>query len=456
MINMDMGLLENSAFVFGSKPTQQIFRSFDGGIACSSASVRPEMHKSFMEPFAFQGNLIACGQGLSYAAASFGRSSISVDMRSFDRVIDYDTDTTDVVVEAGIRLIDLFQFLLKRRRYLVIQPGHGQISVGGCIAANVHGKNPAKDGTFYDQVQELTLFHPVHGQVHLSRTSLPDIFEATCGGFGLTGIILSARLKTQALPGNTMALESIAVDQPEAGAGLMRQASAASAIVYSWHDLMSPSGRGMVITGQFSDDFLEVPLPATPTHALSAHWRARLPFSLQARSTARLANLLYYRMNRQRLQEVPLWKALFPTQGMEVYFRLFGDAGFHEYQVIISDQNFAEYVQRLRDAARRKMIPICLASGKAFGGHQKYLRFAGPGVCFAINVPRSQASLALLADLDQITLTLGGRTNIIKDSRLGQSAVEASYPDYGEFRRKLREWDPARLFRSELSDRLDL
>ncbi|MBA1158175.1 FAD-binding oxidoreductase [Microvirga mediterraneensis] len=434
---------------------QKCLRSFDGGVLCNVRTVKPESYRAISALGPGQTPFVPRGQGLSYAAASFGSSSTAIDMRSFDRVLDYDSDTGEVVVEAGMTLASLFEFLLRKGRYLPVQPGHGQISVGGCIAANVHGKNQARDGTFYDQVQQITLFHPRHGIVTVSREQSPTVFETTCGGYGLTGLILTARLRTRRIPGGTVTMKTSVADRPETGMEMISKAAASCDVAYSWHDMIGTAGSGLVVTGSFDEGPLET--ERRQRHrTISSEWRAAMPISVQTALVGRAVNTLYRILNGPGERKVHLREALFPAQGKEIYFRLFGRAGFHEYQAIVPVLQFPEYIAQVRASARKHRVPIVLASGKSFDGVSKLLRFTGAGTCFAINVPRTRTSLDFLAELDGIAIDLGCRPNIIKDARLPRSVVEATYPDYDRFKRLLSEWDPERMFRSELSERLGL
>jgi len=115
------------------------------------------------------GPLIARGAGVSYVAASFGAHTRSIGMRRLNRIVSFEPDRKRITVEAGMSLGALYDFLSPHRLYVPVQPGHPQISVGGCVASNVHGKNPQRDGVFADVVESLQLFHPAHGVMTLSR-----------------------------------------------------------------------------------------------------------------------------------------------------------------------------------------------------------------------------------------------------------------------------------------------
>src|ERR1700688_1204279 len=177
------------------RAAQSSFRalSFDGNDLGRCTFQRPDRY-AFFDWISTTRCVIARGAGLSYAAASFGTNSVSVDMTSFDRILRFSAKDGLVEVEVGMRIGELFDFLALHGHYLRVQPGHGAISVGGCIAADVHGKNPLRDGTFLSQIESLRLFHPAHGIVDLSNDRNPELFRATCGGYGSTGIIMSACL----------------------------------------------------------------------------------------------------------------------------------------------------------------------------------------------------------------------------------------------------------------------
>jgi decaprenylphospho-beta-D-ribofuranose 2-oxidase len=432
-------------------------RSFDGGAVGSCRVYRPDRYAVFQQKSAASGPIIARGSGLSYAAAAFVNGGTTVDMREFDRILSYDDDTGCVEVEAGITLCALYNFLILRNRYLAVQPGYGKISVGGCIAVDTHGKNPAKDGTFSAQVLGLRLYHPTRGLIEISREEMSGVFDATCGGYGLTGIIVSVRLATARIPGGTLLIRALPVDDPVQGALVLREESAKSDLTYSWHDFFSKTGKGFVFAASFSDTRTKQTL-GRPSR-LSAKRRAWLPFGIHGAAMGRMQNRLFYALHRpwSAGRTMELQRAIFPIHGMEAYFFGYGAPGFYEHQAIVPDAAFPAYVAEVRRLARTHgEVPIVLASGKSFASNSGLLRFAGTGTCFAVNVPRTHESTRLLNDLNRLVVEMKGKPNIIKDSTLRQSTVEACYPEYGKFRDFIRQWDPQRLFQSELSQRLGL
>jgi len=440
------------------------FTSFDGGTSANGFLQCPDRYRHWSSRLS-DNIRISRGAGLSYAAASFANGVVSVDHRSFNRVLDFDSQSGVVEVEAGIELATLHAFLSARGVFLPVQPGHGRITVGGCIAADVHGKNQARDGTFINQILGLILFHPSYGSIEVSRSLQPDLFRLTCGGYGLTGHILRAKLQANPLPSHTVKIRTLPVPHLLAGMNLLMEKALESDFSYSWHDFMSKGGQfgqGFVYVGQFISDgdaaraSKQGKTPSTPTLSSAARSAWRVPFYNVA--TTRMLNLAFRGQQKVRglTKCIELEDALFPIHAVQYYFKLFGSPGFHEYQMIIPVARISDYIEAVQAYLSRHPTAVTLASAKLFRGRQELLRFTGDGICFAVNVPRTSAAISFLAFLDELVISIGGMPNIIKDSRLPRSVVWKCYPEAQRFCDLLRKFDPDRLFKSELSERLGL
>lgn len=441
---------------------ERLFVTFDGGVRLPGALQAPDRYR-YWDNRAEEGARISRGGGLSYAAASFIEGGVSVSHAAFNRIIGFDSATRVVEVESGITLYALHRFLVRYGLYLPIQPGHGRITVGGCVAADVHGKNHVRDGTFMNQVESLTLFHPSHGVIELSREREPELFRLTCGGYGLTGHIVRVRLRAVPMPGHRVALSASRFSDANVGLTQLAQAAGDVDFAYTWHDMTKGGksfGEGYVFQAGFISDTAPGAMAEqdSPPPDLSATWRAAWPVCLLNHTSVRAMNWIYRFQQRAAMRGkiIGLEDALFPIHKAQAYFRLFGAKGFHEYQMILPALAMREYLTEIKTQLRQKPIPVTLASGKAFSGVTELLRFTGEGICFALNFPRSAEANDFLDFLDDRAVALGGRPNIIKDSRLSRTVVDACYPAADEFRAARRAFDPKRLFRSELSERLGL
>lgn len=435
-------------------------QSFDGGVTETARVQRPDRYRYFDASRMPEGHRISRGAGLSYAAASFGGEGVSVEHGAFNRILGFDSSAGTVCVEPGITLLELHRFLEGKRLYLPVQPGHGSITVGGCVAADVHGKNHQRDGSFVNQVLGVTLFHPDHGELALSREHNPSLFDLTCGGYGLTGHIISVDLRASPLPGASVHIQIHRAHEVGAGIAQLRDASTQADFAYSWHDFARRGdefGTGFAMAANFSDARLNGARGPAVARGLTPGGRGQLPLSLLNRWTAGAFNRAYsLRTALAGARTVDVASALFPAQESQLYFKFFGSAGFHEYQVVVPWAHAALYLKEIRDYVRSRPVAITLASAKCFGAPRKLLRFGGEGLCFALNIARDAHSSTFLQFLDRLLPQVSGIPNLIKDSRLPRNVVDACYAEADSFRSQLKAFDPKRRFRSELSARLGL
>ena len=433
--------------------------TFDRGVADDVAFVRPDRYR-LVENHSGACSKIARGGGYSYAAASFGAGSLMVDMTRFDRVLRFDPTERLIEVEAGITLGDLLKLTTPAGLWLPVQPGYPAITIGGCIAANVHGKNPAQSGTFRHSVVDITLFHPSHGTLRITKEREACVFDLTCGGYGLTGIILAATLRLAPLQSSRLSRVRIPLRDLKAGLDCVLATSADCAFTYTWQDASPsarPFGRGVAYQGTFVEEIPQVRDAGSHYWLLSAGG-ATLPVSVWNRWTAGIINWSHRILEtvKPRDTEISLFDSLFPFARRPEIFLLFGRSGFVEYQIIVSDDRAEYFLERLERFLSGSHLPSVLLSMKRFAGEQRLIRFERDGVSVTLMLKRSKTVLAFLPLLDQLVVEMGGLPNIIKDSRLPGHVVQKLYPEYEIFRQQLHIYDPARLFRSELSERLEL
>ncbi|MEM7499011.1 MAG: FAD-binding oxidoreductase [Pseudomonadota bacterium] len=449
----------------GNAAVVQRLVSIDGGDVADCPVARPERLRYWApEARTEDGHTIPRGAGLSYAGASFGAGATSVSHARFDRLLSFDAERCELKVEAGATLWAVQTFLAARGLYLPCHPGHGRITVGGCVGVDAHGKNQRRDGTFMNQVVRFELFHPDHGHLVLDREREPEIFELTCGGYGLTGHILTVTLRAAVLPSDHLiVMREPFADTAEGFAKLADTAEKAD-FTYTWHDLAQATGPGggYVFSARFGpgpeSGGVSASPKATEAPPLTAEGARRLPVSLMRAPTLRAING-YFRLKTRsadRGQRKSVIDALFPVHGSEIYFALFGRPGLHEYQMLTPLEAAAEVLETARARARHHGVPFALCSCKRFGGARELLRFTGDGVNFALNFPRMVGSDALMADLDALTIEVGGLPNLAKDSRLSRAVMEACYAEHDTFRSRLAAFDPKRRMRSGLSERLGL
>jgi decaprenylphospho-beta-D-ribofuranose 2-oxidase len=407
------------------------------------------------------GPLIARGAGISFVAASFGESSRSVGMCRLNRVVNFEPDSKRITVEAGMSLGALYNFLRPHRLYLAVQPGHPQISVGGCVASNVHGKNPQRDGVFADQVESLQLLHPAHGVLNASRAENAELFDLTCGGFGLTGIIVTVTLRLADLPATLVEVRKVPVRGLRDAYEQLNEMKSRYDFLYTWNDLSvfdARLGRGFVSGGRFcagaadNGASLQTYKPLDPT-AAARRWRPRIMRPQVIRWICRMG---FMWQMQNAAEELDLHDVLYPGLRWYYYYDLYGSQGFLAHMVLVPDDRWSTYVDRLERILREHREPIFCTSMKAFGGTQRLLQFNGSGVSLHFHVPNTAGGRSLVGAMEDLSRDLGVIRTIYFDSRLSAAAARSLYPEYDAFKERLHRFDPQRLFVSALSRRLDL
>jgi decaprenylphospho-beta-D-ribofuranose 2-oxidase len=436
------------------------FISFDGGVRERAAWQRPDRYRA-IENSLGKHYRIPRGGGYSYAAASFGRNSIVQDMSAFDRILAFDSQYGRIQVEAGITLASLLNVTIPAGFWLPVIPGYPHITVGGCVAANVHGKNPATQGTFRNYIQAITLFHPAYGMLSVSEENHPSVFHLTCGGYGLTGVILTVTLRLEKLIGTKAVVQRTRVASLHEAYQVITESSATSEFAYSMHHaLPEPQlfGRGYVSRGHIPPGPLAQKWRMPGGRVLTASSRGGIPPSLFGGLRTRCVLAAHWLMESARKTETTetLFDAMFPLARRWYYFMFYGRAGLAEYQVIIPHGHAELFLTELQRVLLKEKPPAVMCSLKLFKGDQQLLRFEMEGLCVALDLVRSEKTNRFLATLDSLLMASGGIPYLIKDSRLPEPVARRCYPQFETMKAELHRFDPERLFRSEMSERLRL
>ena len=398
------------------------------------------------------------GAGLSYAPASFGKDKLIRDMCSFDRILEFDESSKIVVVEAGISLKKLLTWSFSKQLFLPVLPGQPEITVGGCVAANVHGKNPYKDGTFMEHVEWIELSHPTLGTKIISRSNEKKIFNATCGGLGLTGIITKVALKLQKLSSEIVILSSKKTESLKNTLEIMKQHTSDD-LLYSWNmgSTLFNFGKGIVTSGIFSDDSSSKTPQIKERKGMNSNDRL-LPFSLWNTLSSPIINSINRKIQSgKNIVKKDVYSALFPYVGAtRMFYGLYGSNGFNEYQVLIKKKYSVEFIDDLTKLIKSEKPSLTILAMKLFNGKQKLLHFSDEGLSIILNLKHCNSTLKFLKKLDDIVISYKALPYIVKDSRLTKEVVEQCYPEYHVFKEILNEIDPKRIFKSELSERMNL
>jgi decaprenylphospho-beta-D-ribofuranose 2-oxidase len=431
-------------------------KSFDAQFRARSRLQQPDRYR-LIDALPRDAKRIARGSGVSYVAASFGADAISQSLAAFDRVLAFDEASGRMVVEAGARIGDVQRFALARGWYLAVAPGHPAATVGGCIAADVHGKNPARDGTFRAVVARIELA-TADGLVVADAMQDTDLFAATFAGFGLTGIITRATLKL-ARPPAALVMRRVPVANLAEAARVLREAANAP-VLYGWHDgRANRFGRGVIRIGLASDVADPLALRAPPRSRDLPARIAPSMFSTWNRAGIAAANTwLGWRWCRAGQSPLPLAEALFPLNDARGYFAGFGKAGMVEAQWLVPHARFDDFAAALAERVARDRPRIALIASKLFAGQAEGFSFDGAGVALAIQLPspREAGQRAFLEALSELAIAQAGRANLIKDSTLDAATARRAIAGFDSAQRRLASFNPGGLYTSELARRLAL
>lgn len=402
---------------------------------------------------------ISQGAGLSYSAASFCKNVNTINMRKFNRILNYSEEQKLIEVEAGITLKNLYDFLTPRGYYISVQPGWPDLCVGSLIATNVHGKNQYLDGVFSDITKSIDLFHPKYGLISCSKIKNNEIFELTCGGLGLTGIILSAYLKLQKLKGNVVSRRIFPVRNLIESIENITKHRNQHDFVMSWIDmsnLLHNFGRGFVITGNIYQS--EKSYSNIKYRKLTPNKIKKFRPKIFNKYSIRILNKLYYFKETYKKipSDISLFESLYPFHNKGFYFDLYGNKGFIAHQVLIPEDNIFEFIEKYETLVKDNNIPIILSAFKAFKGKQRFLNFNGNGFSMYTDFINNNNSINFIYKLNILATEHGCISNVIRNNYLQAKVVELQYPEYDEFKNRLYDFDPDRQFVSELSKRLKL
>ena len=409
--------------------------------------------------------MVARGLARSYNDAAQNAGGHVVDMTAADRVLDVDLTTGEVEVEAGISLGRLMSLFVPMGLFVPVTPGTRYVTVGGAIAADIHGKNHHVAGTFAQHVTRLDLL-TADGEVRrIGPDSDPELFWATAGGMGLTGVILRARVRMTRVETSRIVVDTDRAPDLDSLMTLLAGTDHHYDYSVAWIDCVARgarTGRSVVTRGRFAlrdelpEELRSDPLRYAGTVRLSAP--DLFPPGLLNPATVAAFNELWYRKSprreRGRLQTIGAF--FHPLDGVANWNRVYGRRGFVQYQFVVPDGR-EEAMRRALERISRSGHASFLAVLKRFGeGNPGMLSFPVPGWTLALDIPGVRGLAALLDELDELVVAAGGRVYLAKDPRVRPEVFEQMYPRLGAFRDVRRRVDPAGVFTSDLARRLSL
>jgi len=404
-------------------------------------------------------NLITMGSCYSYVAASFKEKSLSINVKNFNRILFFDKEKKIITVEAGMKIFELLNFTLKHNLWIPQIPGHPFVSIGGAVASNVHGKSCAFYGTIKNSVKNIKLFHKYHGWLNLNSEENKDIFDLTIGGLGLTGTIISVTFILQELNGLNFLTTVKSVNSISQTVDFL-ESSDEKNLTYSWNAIdsnldLNSFGKGLIFENKIDEK-----------NNLNSYKKIKFinkkrifPINLWNNITIKSFNYLffiYHTYIRKNLYKDNFSNVVFPFYNKEIYFSLFGHKGFIESQILISKEKIHEFLEEFKRNIDIHKPSITIFSLKKISGKQKYLRFEDNKICLTFDMVSNKKNTHFLNEIYKLYIKYNVLPSIIKDSNLDKETFNRCYKEADIFREKLKKFDPKRIYRSELSDKLNI
>ncbi len=400
------------------------------------------------------GQVIPRGLGRSYGDSALAPHVIS--SAYLNHILDFNPDEGLVRCQSGVSLDDLINVFLPQGWFLSVTPGTRFVSVGGAIASDVHGKNHHIDGCFSHYIKSIKILLAGGDMVTCSREVNTELFRATCGGMGLTGLILEVELYLKAVKSSFIDETIIKTSNLDHTLELFDRYKSSTYSV-AWIDCLATGqnmGRSLLMLGEHSlQGGYSVPTKKNISVPVD------MPSVLLNSYSVNAFNTLYYHRIRQPVIEhrVHYQPFFYPLDAIANWNRLYGKNGFCQYQFVIPVESGAEGMTEVLNRIVESKRGSFLAVLKAFGEkNDNYLSFPVRGYTLALDFKIDRQLFAFLEELDKIVLAYGGRVYLTKDARLGENSFKASYDSWEAFVDIRKRYNADSVFNSLQSMRLGI
>ena len=374
---------------------------------------------------------LAFGMGRSYGDSCLAVTDKVVGMRGMDRILAADWKTGVITAQAGLTLDSLIRTAIPRGWFPQVTPGTRFVTLGGAVANDVHGKNHHVKGTFGAHVRQLTLFRSDEGPVSCSRDERPDLFAATVGGLGLTGIILSVEMQLRSVNSSQIVQRSWRFANLDEFFDLTSEHDPGHEYTVAWIDCAAGgenTGRGHYMAGDHAEegqlavaDNSRFSIPLVP------------PISMVNKLTLRAFNRFYYTRHpageqKKRIEYAPFF---YPLDGILHWNRMYGRKGFQQYQCVVPRTPARDVIRAILKEISRSETGSFLSVLKQFGDRVSpgLLSFPLPGVTLALDFPqRAEVNSRLFGRLNAMVHEAGGRLYPAKDAQMNADDFQRAYP----------------------------
>lgn len=398
--------------------------------------------------------LIAYGNGRSYGDSALSKNIVQT--RPYNYFLNFDVLNGLLYVQSGVLLSEILDICVPQGWFLKITPGTKLITVGGAIASDVHGKNHHLEGCFSECVRNFRLMLPNGTIVQCSKQDNVELFQATCGGMGLTGVILDAQITLKKINSTTIDQKTIKTKNLKETFALFEKYQDQPYSV-AWIDCLAKGphvGKSILKIGQFCND-----------GNLNYHSKKKIniPFTVPSVTLNTLSiqafNWFYYQKTRKKIskKKVAIDTFFYPLDAIEHWNRIYGKNGFTQYQFILplktSFDGLTEILREISNSGRGSFLAVLKLYGET---NMNYLSFPMKGYSLALDFKIEKGLFELLDQLDKIVLKYNGRLYLAKDVRGNKETFEKGYPHINKFRALRKKYNMLEKFNSLQSRRVGI
>lgn len=424
---------------------------------------RPEKRAALFQLFGSDAEPVWTPRGLgrSYGDPAINARGGVIDLSRLNRMIAFDPERGLLTCEGGVSLAEIIGAFLHRGWFLPVSPGTKFVTVGGAIANDVHGKNHHMDGSFGAWVREIKLLTPTGETVVCSPETHPDVFWATVGGVGLTGIILSATIQLHPVETSWFRVDMHRTANAEEALRIMRDTEQQYQYSVAWLDALATGanlGRAVVFLGNHAraDEIGSRP-PYPNKHTPNVRVPFDAPgFAVNPMSIGLFNRGYYWTHPTKTAALVPYEPFFYPLDFLHEWNRLYGPQGFVQYQATFPPDGLKGLLlllERMSRSGRPSFLTVLKCMGDANPG---LLSHPMKGYTLNLDVPARRGVVEFLREADRLVLEYGGRLYLAKDSTTTADAFAAMYPRLGEFKEIQRRLDPEARMSSAMARRLNL
>lgn len=413
--------------------------------------------------FLSQGAVIARGNGRSYGDSSLN-VSLTLSMERFNCLLEFDSRSGLLVLESGVRLETVLKTFLPLGWFPPVSPGTKFVTIGGMVAADVHGKNHHRAGTFGNFICWLDIVVADGTIKRCSASENPELFKSTIGGMGLTGVIVRVAFYLQRVESGWIKQETVvARDLKETMDAF--ETSFDWTYTVAWIDSLSRGsklGRSLLFRGEHAKiselGKSEKLHPSCFKHTKRLKIGFDLPALILNRHFVKVFNWLYYKKNSfGKMSGLVEWEKFFyPLDRITDWNRLYGKNGFIQFQCVLPLEHSYEGIRELLEVISDQGVASFLAVLKLFGPQGFPYSFPMRGYTLALDFPANKKTFEVLEKLDEITVRNGGRFYLAKDSRIDNNTFAVSDPRFLKFNCYRKKVGAFEKFQSEQSKRLQL